>query len=42
MWWNRRDFVKYAEPEQVAKIRTETEQLVHEFNRYSGQCVSFA
>jgi len=35
MWWNRRDFVKYAEPEQVAKILMETEQLTHEFYRQS-------
>jgi hypothetical protein len=35
MWWNRRDFVNYAEPRQVAKILTETEQLVKAFNRHS-------
>jgi hypothetical protein len=35
MWWNRRDFVHHAESEQVAKILTETEQLIHQFNRYS-------
>ena len=34
MWWNRRDFVKYAEPEQVAKILMETTQLTHEFYRW--------
>ncbi len=33
MWWNRRDFVKYAEPDQVAKILTETNQLTQEFYR---------
>jgi hypothetical protein len=33
MWWNRRDFVKYAEPEQVAKILMETNQLTQEFYR---------
>jgi hypothetical protein len=31
MWWNRRNFVNYAEPEQVAKILTETKQLTQEF-----------
>jgi hypothetical protein len=35
MWWNRRDFVNYAEPEQVAKILMETNQLTEEFY---GQC----
>jgi hypothetical protein len=34
MWWNRRDFVNYAEPEQVAKILMETKQLMHNFDRY--------
>jgi hypothetical protein len=33
MWWNRRDFVKYAEPEQVGKILMETNQLTQEFYR---------
>ncbi len=33
MWWNRRDFVKHAEPEQVSKILTETGQLTREFSR---------
>lgn len=33
MWWNRRDFVKYAEQEQVAKILIETNQLTQDFNR---------
>lgn len=33
MWWNRHDFVKYAEPEQVAKIVMETNQLTQEFYR---------
>lgn len=33
MWWNRRDFVNYAEPEQVAKILMETRQLTQEFYR---------
>jgi len=31
MWWNRRDFVKHAQPEQVAKILIETTQLTQEF-----------
>jgi hypothetical protein len=31
MWWNRRDFVNHAEPEQVAKILMETTQLTQEF-----------
>jgi hypothetical protein len=36
MWWNRRDFVNHAEPEQVAKIlmeitQLETTQLTEEF-----------
>jgi hypothetical protein len=33
MWWNRRDFVNYAEPEQVAKILVETEQLIPQCTR---------
>jgi hypothetical protein len=33
MWWNRRDFVNYAEPEQVGKILMETNQLTQEFYR---------
>jgi hypothetical protein len=33
MWWNRRDFVHHAEPEQVAKILMETQQLTQEFDR---------
>jgi hypothetical protein len=35
MWWNRRDFVNHAEPEQVAKILMETQQLTEEFY---GRC----
>jgi hypothetical protein len=31
MWWNRHDFVTYAEPEQVSKILTETNQLTQGF-----------
>lgn len=33
MWWNRRDFVHHAEPQQVAKILTETQRLTHELYR---------
>jgi hypothetical protein len=33
MWWNRRDFVNHAEPEQVAKILMETKQLTQDFYR---------
>jgi hypothetical protein len=36
MWWNRRDFVNHAEPEQVAKILQETTQLTQQFYRQSG------
>jgi hypothetical protein len=32
IWWNRRDFVRHAEPAQVAKILTETSQLTREFH----------
>ena len=35
MWWNRRDFVQHAEPEQVAKILMETTHLTREFD---SQC----
>jgi hypothetical protein len=31
IWWNRRDFVSHADPAQVAKILTETNQLTREF-----------
>lgn len=31
MWWDRSNFVNYAEPEQVAKILTETQQLARQF-----------
>lgn len=33
IWWNRRDFFYHAEPDQVAKIITETKQLIHELYR---------
>jgi len=36
MWWDRRNFVNYAEPAQVAKILTETNQLTNEFYRQYG------
>lgn len=35
LWWNRRDFVNHAEPEQVAKILMETSRLSREF--YQGR-----
>lgn len=36
MWWNRRDFVNHAEPEQVAKVLMETRQLTQEYYRLYG------
>ena len=30
MWWNRRDFVSHAKPGQLAKIVSETKDLLHE------------
>ena len=39
MWWDRRDFVNHAEPQQVAKILTETTHLTQEYYR---QCESEA
>ena len=35
MWWNRRDFVSHARPGQLAKIVTETKELLHEQFRRS-------
>lgn len=35
MWWNSRDFVNHAAPEQVAKILTETNHLTRLFDRQS-------
>jgi hypothetical protein len=35
MWWDRRDFVNHAEPEQVVKILKETKQLTQEFHSRS-------
>jgi hypothetical protein len=31
IWWNRQDFVRHAEPAQVAKTLIETRQLIREF-----------
>ncbi|MGF2944914.1 hypothetical protein [Mycobacterium sp. Lab-001] len=36
MWWNRRDFVNHAEPEQVAKILVETQHVTQSFYRGPG------
>jgi hypothetical protein len=36
MWWDRRNFVNYAEPAQVAKILMETNRLTTELYRQSG------
>ena len=33
IWLNRRDFFYHAEPDQVAKVITETKQLIHELYR---------
>jgi hypothetical protein len=33
IWWDRHDFMKHAEPGQVAKILTENEQLTRELYR---------
>lgn len=35
MWWNRRDFVSYAQPGQLTKIVSETKDLLHEQFRRS-------
>jgi hypothetical protein len=40
IWWDRRDFVKYAEPQQAAKILVETQRLTQEF--YSRRDTEFA
>lgn len=40
IWWNRRDFVNYAEPQQAAKILVETQRLTQEF--YSRRHAEFA
>jgi hypothetical protein len=36
LWWNRRDFFNYAQPDQVAKILAETKLLLHESYRRGG------
>jgi hypothetical protein len=36
MWWNRRDFFNYAQPDEVAKILAETKLLLHEVYRRGG------
>jgi hypothetical protein len=40
IWWNRRDFVNHAEPQQAAKIRMETQRLIQDF--YSRRDTDFA
>jgi hypothetical protein len=30
LWWNRRDFFNHAQPKQLAKIISETKDLIHE------------
>jgi len=40
IWWNRRDFVRHAEPQQAAKILTETQRLTQEF--YGRRSTEFA
>jgi hypothetical protein len=40
MWWDRRDFVNHAEPEQVVKMLKETQQLTQEFHsRYETEAL---
>jgi hypothetical protein len=40
MWWDRRDFVNHAQPEQVAKILTETKHLTQEYySRYGTEAL---
>jgi hypothetical protein len=36
LWWNRRDFFNYAQPDQVAKLLAETKVLLHELYRRGG------
>jgi len=36
LWWNRHDFFNYAQPDQVAKILTETELLLRALHRRGG------
>ncbi len=33
IWWDSRDFINHAEPQQAAKILTETQRLTQEFYR---------
>ena len=40
IWWNRRDFINYAEPRQAAKILTESQRLTKEF--YGRRAREFA
>ena len=40
IWWNRRDFINYAEPRQAAKILMESQRLTKEF--YSRRATEFA
>jgi hypothetical protein len=40
IWWNRRDFINYAEPRQAAKILTESLRLTKEF--YGRRAKEFA
>ena len=40
IWWNRRDFINYAEPRQAAKILTESQRLTKEF--YGRRAKEFA
>jgi hypothetical protein len=40
-WWDRRDFIRHAEPGQVAKILTEGEQLTREVHRRGDLAVTW-
>jgi hypothetical protein len=42
LWWNRRDFFHHAQPRQLAKIVTETKQLLHEQYRRGQIDASFS
>jgi acyl-CoA synthetase (AMP-forming)/AMP-acid ligase II len=41
IWWDRRDFIRHAEPGQVAKILTEGEQLTREVYRRGDLAVTW-
>jgi len=41
IWWDRRDFIRHAEPGQVAKILTEGEQLTREVHRRGDLAVTW-